>query len=217
VSGRKHGTYVTREEFGGPEQTSFTLVSCPDCDAPFLLRHHGMDAWDDDGNCGYIEWEPSTVLYPSDPQAMDPAVPSRIANSYLEARRVFSQASAYTAAAIMCRRTLEGICEHFQGSGRTLQARLQDLKTRGVIEHRVHEWVDHALRLLGNDAAHDVNKVISRDDARDALEFTKAILEYLYVFETAFQKFKERRGTVVSKESTDHGGPPEGADGSRTS
>ena len=90
-------------------------------------------------------------------------------------------------------RTLEGICTDFQASGRTLKNKLEDLNTKGIIEMRLFDWADDVLRTVGNNAAHDVDKVVSREDASDTLEFTKAIMEYLYVLEAAFKRFKERQ------------------------
>ena len=133
------------------------------------------------------------MLYPGVPESLDSSVPTAIADSYLEARRAFGQAAAFTGAAILCRRTLEGICKDRGAAGGNLKSKLLDLKTKGIIEPRLHEWADEVLRGLGNDAAHDVGQTISKDDAQDALEFTKAIIEYLYVFEAAFQRFKGRR------------------------
>jgi hypothetical protein len=56
----------------------------------------------------------------------------------------------------------------------------------------IDEW-DDALRLAGNEAAHDVNVTISGDDARDMLEFTSAILDYLFSFWDKFERFRKRR------------------------
>jgi hypothetical protein len=175
------------------EPRRYALLSCPDCNHPFLLRQEGAYEYDHRDNTGSTRWARPSLLFPAQPDRLDPAVPENIARSYLEARRCFYDASAYTAAAIMCRGTLEGICASFEAKGRNLQAKLADLKTRGLIEARLHEWADDVLRALGNDAAHDVDTIISKQDALDALDFTKAIVEYLYVLEAAFKRFKERR------------------------
>ena len=70
---------------------------------------------------------------------------------------------------------------------------MRNLKQKGTIEPRLHEWDDKILRILGNEAAHQVRNDISKEDAQDALDFTKAIVEYLYVFEAAYENFKKRR------------------------
>jgi predicted LPLAT superfamily acyltransferase len=69
---------------------------------------------------------------------------------------------------------------------------LEKMKNDGLIDDRLYEWAD-TLRLAGNEAAHDVNVTVSRDDARDMLEFTNAILDYLFSFCDKFERFKLRR------------------------
>jgi hypothetical protein len=197
VTGRVHGEH--RYDVHN-EPWRHTFLSCPDCEAPFVVEHYGSYESSEYGDGYYTNWSNETVLFPSDPKTLDPSVPPSIATSYLEARRVYTSASANTAAAIMCRRTLEGVCSHLEAKGNNLAKKLDNLKERGLIEPRIHEWANHVLRSLGNDAAHDVDAVISKEDAKDALDFTKAIIEYIFVFETAFQRFKKRRLKEEPKE-----------------
>jgi hypothetical protein len=175
------------------EAYRYLLLICPHCGGPSLARQDGTFEESDYTNATYTRWGMPRLLYPAQLDQLDPAVPVNIARSYIGARRCFDDAGEYTAAAIMCRRTLEGICANFEAKGRDLKSKLDDLKARAIIETRMHEWADHALRALGNDAAHDVDATVSKQDALDALEFTRAIVEYLYVFAVAFQRFKERR------------------------
>jgi hypothetical protein len=69
---------------------------------------------------------------------------------------------------------------------------LPSLRDAGEIDDRLLEW-GNALRMVGNEAAHDVLAEISREDAEDILDFTEAILEYLYTFKERFDQFQERR------------------------
>lgn len=188
------------------------LLSCPTCWRPFVVRHESDYVQDDEGQW-VDEWQPAKVVFPTDAYSPDPSVPENIAQSYLEARRVFQIAGAYTSAAIMCRRTLEGICTQAGAGGRNLAQKLDDLKTRNVIDPRIHDWANHVLRTLGNDAAHDVDASVTREDARDALEFTKAIIEYLYVFELAFRRFVARREAKALRDAAKpEASPPTGTD-----
>jgi hypothetical protein len=93
---------------------------------------------------------------------------------------------------MMCRKTLEGVCDDHKITGRTLQQRLAVLRDQGAIEGRLYEWADE-LRLVGNEAAHDVKVQVTPDDARDTFEFTRALLEYAYTFRLRFEEFKKRR------------------------
>ena len=58
---------------------------------------------------------------------------------------------------------------------------------------RLREW-STALRMAGNEGAHDVAVTISREYARDMLDFTNAIIDYLFSFRDKFERFKARRG-----------------------
>ena len=49
------------------------------------------------------------------------------------------------------------------------------------------------MRVAGNEAAHDVQVQVSPQDANDMLEFTRALLEYVFTFRRRFERFKERR------------------------
>lgn len=189
VAGVVRGGYSVNDDWS---ELRYTLVSCPDCSDPFVLQHEGNETHDYN-DCRYTDWGPPRVIFPADPGALDSSVPENIARSYLEARDVFIQCSGYTASAIMCRRTLEGICKHLGADGRNLKSKLDNLHKKALIDERIHQWADYVLRGLGNEAVHDVDQVISREDAEAALDFTKAIIEYLFVFQAAFDRFKERR------------------------
>ena len=66
------------------------------------------------------------------------------------------------------------------------------MKERGIIEPRLFEWAD-ALRIAGNETVHDVTVTVSKEDARDMIEFTNALLEYVFTFQDRFEQFKRRR------------------------
>ena len=70
--------------------------------------------------------------------------------------------------------------------------RLKKMRDVGHIDARLFEWSD-ALRLAGNEAAHGVATKISETDARDILEFTNAILDYMFSYRDRFEQFRKRR------------------------
>jgi hypothetical protein len=119
------------------------------------------------------------------------AIPNSLRLAYEEARSCF-RAKAYTATAIMCRKTLEGIADENKITARNLGIALKEMKDKGIIENRLYEWAD-ALRISGNEAAHGVNSQVSRQDANDILEFTHALLEYVFTFQEKFEQFKKRQ------------------------
>jgi len=160
----------------------YSFLKCPRCSRPFIMLQV------DEGP----GWEEPERLYPPKETSISAAVPNAIRSAYEEARTCF-RGKAFTAAAIMCRKTLEGICEEHKITGRNLADSLKQMKDQGIIERRLYEWAD-ALRISGNEAAHSVNVTISAQDARDILEFTNALLEYVFTFQDKFEQFKKRRG-----------------------
>lgn len=92
----------------------------------------------------------------------------------------------------MCRKTIEGVCAEHGVAERSLSLSLKKMKEDGLIDERLFEWSD-ALRVVGNEAAHGVDISIAQPDARDAIEFTNAILDYLFSYRDRFEQFKKRR------------------------
>jgi len=178
------GAFSTRDD--ADVETEHLLLKCKECASPFLVRRYGYYMG------GAIGWayDPLTVLYPAE-RSLDASVPKSIAKSYEEAGAC-AGASAFTACAIMCRRTLEAICAHHGIVQGNLDKKLKKLRDDGVIEKRLFEWAD-SLRLVGNEAAHDVESEVHKEDARDLLDFTRALVEYIFTFTENFKKFTERR------------------------
>jgi hypothetical protein len=167
----------------------YILSKCSDCRGPLLLSQRGL--FHPDGDGGIDDYDEAVVLFPPLPE-LGPEIPVNLTKSYQEALKCFHDGGTYTACAIICRRTLDGLCRDQGATKNGLQDALDELKDNGILEPNIHAWADHILRILGNDAAHDVNVEITKDDASDALEFTRAILEYVYVFKDAYRRFTER-------------------------
>jgi hypothetical protein len=92
----------------------------------------------------------------------------------------------------MCRKTLEGVCAAHGVNQKSLMESLRDLREKEMIDDRLFEWSD-ALRSAGNEAAHDVKVIVSRNDAWDILDFTNAIVDYLFSYRDQFEQFRARR------------------------
>jgi hypothetical protein len=52
---------------------------------------------------------------------------------------------------------------------------------------------------MGNEAAHGVDVVISPEDARDTLECTEALIEYVFTYRDKFEEFKKRRAKATAQ------------------
>jgi hypothetical protein len=160
------------------------LVICPMCNCPML-------AYKDESRPDFYR------LYPPMERDLDPStVPQPICRAFTEARTCF-RAKAFIATAIMCRKILEGICSAHGLKPRRLVDELKELKEKGIIESRLFEWAE-ALRTMGNEAAHGVEFVVSRADAIDTLQFTEALIEYVFTYRDRFEDFKKRRAKRAS-------------------
>lgn len=189
VSGEVEGAYeYTESDMGISECVS--LLSCPSCRQPILALQY---EWEEG------KWGKPARVYPADRLKVDPFMPKALQESLSEALRCF-KAKAYTATAIMCRKTVEGLCVAHGLAAGSLASRVKALKEQGVIESRLFEWADE-LRLFGNDAAHDVDLTLSADDARDLLEFTHALTEYVFAYRRRFENFKKRKEKRVNAPS----------------
>ncbi|MEU6757661.1 DUF4145 domain-containing protein [Streptomyces sp. NPDC046685] len=170
--------------------TLFQLAACLKCGDPMLaIEEDYGHGWD--GN-------PVTV-WPNSQQVVSLLIPEPLRNQLSETQRCFG-VKAYTATAIMVRRTLEGICIDQGAQGRSLMQMLQSLAQSGKIEGRLHDW-SQGLRALGNEGAHFTANPISAEDAADAITFVEALMDYVYVYSSLFEKFKQRRsgGSVESQ------------------
>lgn len=190
------GLGTLRSEAATPEdipdaqyQNEYYIVAlCPRCASPFLMREslYGIPA----------EFEvvtESVLLFPQSGRIPPGDLPPAVARSYDQAVKAFG-ASLYEPAALMCRRCLEAVSRAFDAAGRTLNDRLDQLATDGHIDERLKGWA-HSIRIVGNEAAHDVEAEISKEDARDVLDFTEALLLYVFSLKRRHEAFLARRAT----------------------
>ena len=89
-------------------------------------------------------------------------------------------------------RTLEGVCKHHSTKTKNLAAGLKELKEKGIIDERLFKWGEE-LRKHRNIGAHASDEKISKEDAKDLLDFVNAICEYVFVLTEKFNKFIERK------------------------
>lgn len=173
--------------FDGREPSCrYTLLACAACQSPILVRQANI------GNMAEGDkWDTPFVVFPQGDLRVNPNAPKNIRAAFEEACACY-RSQAYTASAIMCRKTIEGVCTEHGVTERNLSASLKQMKAEGLIDERLFEWSD-ALRIVGNEAAHGVGVSIGQPDAKDTLEFTNAILDYLFSYRDRFEQFKKRR------------------------
>jgi hypothetical protein len=190
VEAQELHSYLDNDQEGPPGQ--WTLAKCPRCSMPMLAVQ--VDYGDG--------FDPPSRVFPPKSRELGYAVPEPIRIAFSEAQVCF-RAKAFTASAIMCRKTLEGLCSEHNIRERSLSASLRKLKENGTIEARLFEWAE-ALRTLGNEAAHGVNSAITAQEAKDIIEFTEALAEYVFTYRDKFERFQKRRAKRgQSEESND--------------
>lgn len=175
---------IDLEHTGVP--TRFVLLECKVCQSALLgiteLIQTTSENW---------EWDAASRVWPTPEGDIDWEIPEIARNSLIEAKTCF-KAKAYSACAVMCGRAIEGVCKHHDSKIRSLAVGLKKLKTDGVIDDRIYQWGE-ALRENRNLGAHATTDKVTKDDARDLLEFSIAICEYVFVLHEKFKRFQERR------------------------
>ena len=185
VDAKVHGRFERLSDGTGPSSL-FSLLSCSQCGTPILVRQTNVGNMADGD-----KWDTPRLVYPTADLRVNPNAPHDIRLALDEACSCY-RAGAFTASAIMCRKTLEGICTAHGVTERTLARSLRTMHEQNLIDGRLFEWSD-LMRAAGNEAAHGVGLSIQQPDAKDILEFTNAIMDYLFSFRDRFEEFKKRR------------------------
>jgi hypothetical protein len=162
---------------------AYTFLKCPNCKNPFLT----CTLYNDD----FVPYYQVTTLYPTPNKTISSEVAVYIKKAFEEALLCFNT-QAFTACVIMCRKTVEGICKEHKIQKGNLQDKLEAMKKQGIIDDNLFNWAD-ALRLAGNDAAHDLDVTFSSEDAQDIINFTYAIIDYVFTYRKKFEEFKNRK------------------------
>ena len=173
---REHESYDP-DDYPSPFTAFF--LECPKCKGPLLAGQYAHD-----------DTAPDRI-WPSPRKYFSEYIPDSVRTSLEEAEKCF-QVGAFLACAVMSGRSLEGICRHFKTKSQYLGGGLQELKDRGIIDARIFEWSE-ALKTTRNAAAHATDETVSKQDARDLLDFVTAIGEYVFVLTERFESFQKRR------------------------
>lgn len=185
VDATVQGGFERLSDGNGPS-SRFSLLSCSRCSSPILVRQTNI------GNMAEGDkWDTPQLVFPTTDLRVNPNAPHDIRLAFDEACSCY-RAGAFTASAIMCRKTLEGICAAHGVVEGSLARSLRKMHEQNLIDDRLFEWSD-LMRTAGNEAAHGVGLSIPPADAKDILEFTNAIMDYLFSFRDRFEEFKKRR------------------------
>jgi len=186
------GQVLSAEGLDPVHYTQYAFSICKKCGSPFFTKQAFLEVPEADVTAPQ---EDPVVLFPSARGIPEEAVPSKVAKAYGDAAVAF-RAGLPVPCAIMCRKAVEALCHELGATGKTLFDRLADLQERRVIDAKLLSWAD-GLRLVGNDAAHDLDVTVSQQDASDALEFTQALCVYVFSLTRRFDEFHKRRSPNV--------------------
>lgn len=179
----KGHTFYDDPEEGPPER--WTLVVCPKHHPLLVVQNEyaGIDFDDED----------PYRMYPPQDRHLSVLIPRDLREAHDEARKCF-HAKAFRATVVMSGRVLEGTCEKQGVKAPTLQKQLDKMRDKGLIDGRLAEWAD-TLRGVRNSAAHFNPESVTRQDAEDALAYSEALLDYLYVLKDRFESMRARRAS----------------------
>lgn len=107
-------------------------------------------------------------------------VPEIVQSIYRESLTAIRE-EAGVLAGLGLRGTVEAICSEQQITGKTLEQRISKLATQGLISLRDAKRL-HAIRFLGNDAAHEIKPATS-NQIRIALRIIEHLISTLYVLD----------------------------------
>jgi hypothetical protein len=164
------------------------LFKCLNCGNPILTNEDYLEI---EG-----EYFPQNkfVLFPEKESAFVAKAPKSIINSYREAEKCY-KANAYEASVIMCRKGIDAICvEKGEIKGKLLD-KLRNLKDKDLLEVTFFNWANR-LREFGNIGAHSHDSEITKEDARDCLDFFEALIMYLYHLVNKYADFLKRKDLI---------------------
>jgi len=184
----RHSELCKSEDHGSDEYSFYScyaVVQCLGCETK-SFRYH----WKDIEQAYPIsedEWEvpESTECYPQyDPSHVDLeevyVVPKLVRSIYQESVTAV-QAQALTLAGLGLRGTIEAVCNDKGVSGRDLEKRITKMAALGIISKSDADRL-HAIRFLGNDAAHDIKKP-EKDQISVALKIINHLIQSVYILQ----------------------------------
>ncbi|MCE1191010.1 MAG: DUF4145 domain-containing protein [Acidovorax sp.] len=171
---------------GYHEKFTWQIVRCHGCHTfGFARRHDDYEAieWDHDGEPVH---EVSIALYPSVLSEHKPIsetyyLPALIQKVYKQTLLALGDQS-YVLASIGLRACIEAVCNHLNVSGSNLEKRIDQLFKTGHVSNGDKRRL-HAIRFLGNDAAHEI-KEPKASDIRIALEIVEHLLSTVFILES---------------------------------
>lgn len=171
-----------------PEE--YTFFTCQDCSYPavFVRLNWSGEGFHDDE---YVR------VYPARERTLNFSVPGLVKDSYDEAVRCETH-NIWTACVVMVGRTLEAVINEHVPAAKNMGQGLKMMLEKGIISQEIYDWSSE-LRVIRNFGAHATAETITREDAKESMDFLRAILETFYYMRPKFKQMKERRAARSEK------------------
>ena len=185
---------------------SFILVKeaflCPHCGfystISLMAYHHSHHIYTCDKCDGItlliIQNKEIVDQYPKRVPKLDPAIPTDVANDYVEAVKCFD-IGANKASAVMCRRALQTSVVQKGAAKGKLNDQIDELFKKGIITEDIMNW-SHEIRLTGNIGAHpdqDGLENVTPQDAEELIKFMEEYLNYVYIMPAKVAEKRARK------------------------
>jgi hypothetical protein len=180
----EYSIFVTESSRDITAWTDYQMVSCRGC-RTVSFRTCSRNSEEDyfDPETHDVELVETEFLYPSRIAGQAPLgdayfLPGRLSRIYTETHQALSSNSPILAG-IGLRAIVETICNDRSAKGKDLAEKINDLVTQGVLTAEGARLL-HALRVLGNEAAHEV-KPHKTEDLTTALVVVEHTLQGVYI------------------------------------
>ena len=116
-------------------------------------------------------------------------LPGNIKNDYEESLENYSNGS-YVSCVIMCRRAIQQSCLGKGAKKKSLYEQIEELDIDNNLKQLAHR-----LRFWGNGGAHPdilLEEIISKQDAKLAIDFTEKFLQYVYIIPKELEEIENQ-------------------------
>lgn len=176
------------------DETKYFLLECNGCTTvSFRKEYHDYESYRQTGPDDY-EHDISVEVFPHSIKNHSPIdslfeIPGIVESIYKESLLAI-QEGALTLAGLGLRATIEAICNDKKVKGKNLQVRINAMNRSGMISKSDAERL-HAIRFMGNDAAHEIKKA-KENSILIALKIIEHVLLSVYVFEEEVNQHLEK-------------------------
>lgn len=184
--------HVGPDEDDYPDAETWQVVRCQGCyNVGFRYQYDDYAAVYEDHEGNYVH-ETSVSMFPKtirNHKNLDSThlIPDVIRNVYKQTLSACSE-EAYVLASVGLRATIEATCNHLKVSGSSLERRIDLLHKGGYVSNSDKKWL-HAIRFLGNDAAHEILEP-KESELLVALEIVEHLLNSVFILESKAKKLE---------------------------